>query len=269
MSRKSNQGTSLLDICVLTAGRVDLFNKCIDIILPVMKPEYSLYVFNNGSPSPEYTEAYKKIPDAKIKQTNQNIGYPAGANTVIRMGNSPLALFVSDDIYLDSTTIDTLLMRMDDPSIGICGLKLIFPKDSTDPNRPAGKVQHVGHAINIGAQIVHPLIGWSPENPKCCVSRDVISVTGACFIIRRKIYQLAGGFNESYGKGYFEDVDLCMTIKKLGHRVFIDTDATATHGVAETFKVRKDDPPPDLRHNYGIFQSRWGKYLQWTDYQFM
>jgi len=91
-------------------------------------------------------------------------------------------------------------------------------------------------------------------------------VTGACFIIRRQLFQKAGGFNEIYGSGYFEDADLCLTLRQMGQRVFIDTDAIATHGVAETFKIRKDDPLPDLRKNMGIFQQRHGKHIFWTEW---
>ena len=157
---------------------------------------------------------------------------------------------------------------MDEPLIGICGLKLTFPKDSNDPSRFVGKVQHVGHGVSIRGEIVHPLIGWSAENPKCNISRDVISVTGACFMVRRKLFREAGGFNEAYGRGYYEDADLCMTLRRMGHRVFIDTNATATHGVAETFKVRKNDTPPDLVKNSQIFSQRHGNMLLWSDVDF-
>jgi GT2 family glycosyltransferase len=185
------------------------------------------------------------------------------------MGSSPLVLFVSDDIFLHEGTIDVLLKRMDDPSIGLCGLKLLFPTDDTDPNRPAGKVQHVGHAINLRGEVVHPLIGWSANNPKCCVSRDVIAVTGACFIVRRKVFQAAGGFNDIYGRGYFEDIDLAFTIKSMGHRVFIDADAIATHGVAMTYIARKDDPKPDLNKNFGIFLQRWQGKQIWDEWKYL
>lgn len=159
---KDNQ--FLLDICILTAGRYDLLDKCLEHIIPEMRPEYSLNVFNNGYPSPQYTEIYKKYPQARTKQANQNIGFPGGANTAIRMGKAPLALFISDDIFIRPGTIDTLIRRMDDSTIALCGLKLLFPEGSTDPTRPAGKVQHVGHAINIRGEVVHPLMAWSAEN---------------------------------------------------------------------------------------------------------
>lgn len=258
----------ILDITILTAGRVDLFSKCVDSILPQMKDEYRILVVNNGYPSAQYEEVYKKLPEGSvIKRLNQNIGYGGGVNTIIKAGSSPLVLFISDDIFIHDGAIDQLLRTMDDPTIGICGYKFLFPLDSSDQLRPAGRVQHIGLAISVKGEVIHPLMGWSPNNPKCNISRDVPAVTGASFIVRRSVFNKAGGFSPVYGKGYYEDVDLCLTINSLGFRVYIDTKATAEHGVGQTFaSVPKEQVP--LQQNKQIFQSRWGERLQWSDWTF-
>jgi GT2 family glycosyltransferase len=153
---------------------------------------------------------------------------------------------------------------MGDPSIGICGYKLLFPDDSNDPNRPAGKVQHIGMASNIRGDMIHPLIGWSPDNPKCNVSREVLAVTGASFIVRRDIFQRVGGFDPIFGKGYYEDMDLCFKIRSAGKRVFVDTNAVATHGVGQTFK--SNEPPP-IQQNQQIFKLRWWNSMPWSEFE--
>ena len=56
----------ILDIAILTAGRVDLFEKCVDAILAEMRPNYKIHVCNNGHPSKEYEEAYKKLPQGSV-----------------------------------------------------------------------------------------------------------------------------------------------------------------------------------------------------------
>lgn len=263
---KNQFSVKVLDIAILTAGRVDLFDKCIDSILPQMKAEYRIHVYNNGEPSTEYEEVYGKLPkDSIVKRSNENRGYGYGANSAIKSGNAPLILFISDDIFLHEGAIDALLKRMEDKSIGICGYKFLFPADSSDPSRPAGKVQHVGQSTNIKGEIFHPLMGWSPENPKCNISRDVFSVTGASFMVRRDVFNRAGGFNSSYGLGYFEDVDLCLTIRSQGKRVFIETGAVADHGVGQTFKERKNDAPPPIQQNQAIFRSRQMKNIYWSE----
>lgn len=259
----------ILDIAILTAGRVDLFSKCVDAVLKEMRPEYKIYVCNNGSPSAEYEEIYKRLPDGSvIKRNNKREGFGVGANMAIKAGNAPLVLFVSDDVFIHSGTVSKLMETMKDPSIGVCGLKLLFPEDSTDPTRPAGKVQHIGIASNIRGNMVHPLIGWSPDNPKCCVSRDVLAVGGASFMVRRLSFQRAGGFDPIYGAGYFEDMELSMQIKASnpvgqGGRIYVNADATATHCVGGTFKNEKESP---IQQNSLIFKSRWMKYIPFSEW---
>jgi len=263
----NNYIRTILDISILTAGRSDLFGNCIDSVLDEMKPEYKIQVFNNGHPSSEYEEIYKKLPQgSSIKRTNQDGGFPIGANSAIRSGNAPLVLFVTDDIFLHSGTVEKLIRTMDDPTIGLCGLKLLFPEDSVDPSRPAGRVQHVGMAANIRGDMFHPLIGWTPEHPKCNISREVTAITGACFIIRRGLFNKVGGFDTVFGRGYYEDMDLAMKIRFLGNKVFVNTDAVAIHGVGQTYKDQQTPPP--IQQNQMIFKSRWLSQLVWDEWKF-
>lgn len=270
MSRKNKFTNTILDIVILTAGRVDLLEKCIDAILPQMKPEYRLHIYNNGAPSEEYERVYKNLPEHSVVYRQKlNLGFPGGANGAIKMGIAPLCLFVSDDIFLHDGAIETLIARMkSDDTIGLCGYKFIFPEDSNDPSRPAGRIQHVGQATNIRGEIVHPMIGWTSTNPKTCISRDVIGVTGASFIVRRQIFSKLGGFDLAFGKGYYEDIDLCLRIKSAGMRVFVETGAVATHGVGQTFAtVQRDSAPINLTQNQMLFKSRWLQGLPWTEFE--
>jgi GT2 family glycosyltransferase len=265
----SKNNKPILDIALITAGRSDLFERCVDAILPQMKDIYKIHVINNGHPSAHYEEIYKKLPEGSvIKRSNQNSGFGGGANSVIKSGSAPLVLFISDDIFIHEGVIDRLIRVMDDPTIGMSGYKFLFPKDSTDPNRPAGKVQHIGLGISVKGEVIHPCMGWSADNPKCNISRDVPAVTGASFIVRRSVFNKAGGFNPVYGKGYYEDVDLCMTITSLGFRVYIDTVSVAEHGVGQTFATVEDKSTIPMQQNRQIFQNRWLGQLQWSDWTF-
>jgi GT2 family glycosyltransferase len=268
MSRKNKKFTlTTLDIAILTAGRVDLLEKCIDAILPQMEVGYRIHVYNNGFPSDEYEQVYKKLPEhSNVSRNRQNTGFPGGANGAIKMGTAPLCLFISDDIFLHSGAIETLIARMkSDEQIALCGYKFLFTEDTNEPARPAGRVQHVGLATNIRGDIIHPMIGWTPENPKTNISRDVVGVTGASFIVRRDAFHRAGGFNSIYGMGYYEDVDLCLTLRSLGYKVFIDTNAVATHGVGQTFSTSQT-VKPNIQQNQTIFKSRWLQNLPWTEF---
>ncbi len=263
---------SLVDIALLTAGRIDpsIFRSCISAIKREMETvDSSFYVCRNGR-VPETQQAYDEIistvPNAHTKHQSEDAGFPRGANLAIRAGSSPLVLFISDDVILHEGTLQKLVKTMDNPEIALCGLKLTFPTNSTDKGRPAGRVQHIGHGIDIQGNITHPLMGWMPGNPKCCKSREVQSVTGATFMVRRIDFLKAGGFYEGYGKGYFEDVDLCLTLRSQGKKVWLNAEATADHHTGATF-VKKAEPMQPLEVNRMTLIQRKGNLMvndNWT-----
>lgn len=257
---------TLVDIALLTCGLVDVpvFENCASAIKTEMESIKSSFYANFNGMLPESKEPFTKIvntiENSKIRYGNPRTGFGEGANIAVRQGTSPLVLFISDDIILHKGTLEKLVRRMDDPEIGLCGLKLTFPKDSTDPNRPAGRVQHIGHAVDVSGEIVHPLMGWSPENPKCNVSREVQSVTGGVFMVRRNLFLKIGGFFPGYGLGYYEDVDLCFNIRRAGAKVFIDTSCTADHVTSASYI--KAGQPISMDTNKMLLRSRWAGSMQ-------
>ena len=50
------------------------------------------------------------------------------------------------------------------------------------------------------------------------VVQNVSAVTAACMMIRKEIYENAGGLDEKSFKVAFNDVDFCLRVEKLGYR---------------------------------------------------
>lgn len=257
-----------IDICVLTAGRFDLLKSCLDAIKEeIQDTPCNVYVLDNGSPSEElvtFKSLFEQPFITRVKRFNTNKGFPTGANAAIKMGTAPLVLFVSDDIVLQRGSIKSLIETMKDQTIGLCGLKLLFPKYSNDPSRPAGTVQHVGHTVNLRGEIVHPFLGWSATNPKTCISREMFSVTGATWMARRDILSRSGMYAEDYGLGYYEDVEMALHIRALGYKIWVDTNAIAEHFVGATFQKLG---PANFENNRSLFMSRNSQYITWTDWE--
>lgn len=262
----SNSPSPTVDICILTAGRYDMLAKCLNSVEREVKDvPANVYVFDNGGPG--LTDELKGGCIKEYKRVTRNRGYPGGANAVIGMGQAPLVLFVSDDVVLLEGALAHLVLTMQDKSIGICGLKLLFPSDGpSDPARPAGKIQHVGHSVSLAGTITHPFMSWSPNNPRVCVSQDVFSVTGAVFMVRREIFHKAGKFSEDYGLGYFEDVELCLHIKSLGFRIYLDAEAQGTHYVGATMANDAKAANDSIQKNQQIFMLRNQQYLRWDEF---
>lgn len=263
----------LLDVVITTAGRFDLLEQCLDALQKsVNAPPYKVTLIDNGSDSEERIKNSAIFDDEydipfETKRFPQNLGFPQAANEGAKMGSAPLIMFLSDDVLVKPDTLQRVFDAFADPQIGVMGIKLLFPEDSTQPNRPAGKVQHIGLCLNIRGEPIHPLVGWSPDHPKTMISQDVWAVTGACLTVRRELFDRAGKFDLKYGKGTYEDVTLCLRVRQLGFRIKMLADAIAYHHVGATIEKRKEGFP--LGQNLQLFRAEFGNsgLLTWNEYE--
>lgn len=266
---KKKETKSLLDVIMITGGRFDMLRKCLTA-LEAQKdaPPFGVILIDNATDNQERLrnkDLFEHPLVSNTKRLTQSIGFPAANNEAVNMGSAPLILLLNDDVTLEPDAIKQMVGTMDREEIGVVGAKLVFPENSS--RGPAGKVQHVGMGMTINGDINHPLIGWSPDNPKCCVSREVFAVTGACMMTRRNLWKKAGGFYEGYGLGTWEEVDYQRSVKTLGKSIWINADAKGTHYVGATVEKKQIGYP--LQQNAMIFRARWAQsgFFEWTDYK--
>jgi O-antigen biosynthesis protein len=285
MSRKNRQPKSVsrspvIDVVITTAGRFDMLEKCLDALyLEAQTTPLSIILIDNNSVMSErvqFSHLFQYHPEKDpmqhvtfyTKRLAQNTGFPQSNNDGARMGHAQLILFLNDDVELHEGSLAKIVESFKDQTVAVVGIKLLFPPNSTSPIRPAGKVQHIGIALNIRGEPIHPLVSWSPDHPKTNVLRDAWAVTGACLTVRRQLFQKAGGFDTVYGMGTYEDADLCLKMRQGGFRVYVQTGATAYHYAGATQEKKRWGYP--LQMNLQIFQSRWGAsgFLVWDEYSY-
>jgi len=200
-----------------------------------------------------------------VHRSNENVGFPKACNTGASRGKASLVFFLNSDVTLEPNSVKSMVKRFQDPEVGIVGMKLLFPEDGIDSNRPPGKIQHVGLALDIKGMFQHIFMSWSKENPKIDELFEVPSVTGAAMMVRKKFWLRSGGFFEGYGIGTFEDVDLCYVAKDAGYKVIVDVDAVGYHftnATASHYKI-----PYPLQENRQLFLQRWGNKLQYDEWK--
>jgi GT2 family glycosyltransferase len=185
------------------------------------------------------------------------MGYGGTLNRAAKSAKAPYLAIVTDDVEINPDYFDNLVEVMKDETIGIVGARLLFPENSTSPNRPAGKIQHVGLAMDIRGNVVHPLIGWSSDNPKTKISREVFAVTGALFTIRTRLFKAVRGFNPAYGLGYYEDVDMCLAVRQLGFRIWLDANIGGIHYTNASSEKNPSLFGNSYQQNAMTFRAKW------------
>jgi len=261
---------TLLDIIIPVYNRFDLLKKCLEAIPKALgELTYQIIIVDNGSDREIADKFYSNYPFVKIIRNKENLGFPKACNKGFNRGVSPLVFFLNDDVMLEPSSIVQLVKNMDDPKVGVVGMKLIFPENTDLPsdevNRPKGTVQHVGLTTNIRGDFPHILLGWNPNNPRVNAIREITAVTGAALLTRRNLFLRVGRFFEGYGMGTWEDIDLCFAIRDMGYSIIVDVNAVGYHytgATAVTYKVQYPIIP-----NKMLFLQRWGRKLTWDEWK--
>jgi GT2 family glycosyltransferase len=262
---------SLIDIIIPVLDNIELLMNCL-ISIPdaVNDVSYQIIVVDNGS-EPERIKYYRDFGKDKFKdkfhvlEQHKNTGFPAACNRGARFGYSPLLFFLNDDVKLYPNSIDKLVRVMDDPTVGAVGMKLLFPLDSKDPKRPAGKIQHVGLSTNIKGDFIHNFVGWSPDNPRVLRIKESYAITGAAMMTRKNLFQKTKGFDEAFGIGTYEDVFYCLLLREMGYNIRIEQEAIGEHYVGATAMDKKIQYP--LQHNQTLLHERMGNKLLYTEWE--
>jgi GT2 family glycosyltransferase len=198
---------------------------------------------------------------------DQNKGYPGAANYGASRGNAPLILMLTSDVVLQPAALHHMVKEMDEKEVGVVGLKLLFPtKDS--PHGPAGSVQHAGLAFDIRGKPFHIFIGWRPDNPRVNQRREMSAVTGACFLTRRSLWTQIGGFWEGYGRGTFEDVEYCFSVRRAGAKVLYCPLAVGYHLVSGSRLAGANQAGFALPINESHWRGRCHDMLAWDEFRY-
>lgn len=284
-----------VDIVIPIHGQAELLRRCLESLsLAALQTPYQLILVDDASPEAErpaldllYTEY--RARNAKIHQNKgENQGFAWACNMGASLGNAPNILFLNSDCILDPSAIDEMIATLynppppfgigldDDSPVGIVGAKLRFPDDSTDPGRPAGKIQHAGISFDMNGNPFHIHIGWDMEHLTVRAPACVQAVTGACLMIRRDLWskiwamyrnngeQTNGAFHNGYGLGTYEDIELCFASRQLGYNVVFAPSATGVHYVGASVLATGQEYP--LNRNMGLFKARWGSLVVWDEF---
>lgn len=169
-------------------------------------------------------------------------------NQGILASKGEFVLLLNDDIEADTPDwLGRMAAHLRVPSVGAVGATLLYP------NRT---IQHVGIVID-DARPLHPFVGQRLEdvaNHNGDVARDVISVTAACLLARRRDLMTVGGMSEMFPLS-FGDVDLCLKLRRLGLRVIVEPAAQLTHfeSISREPHIRKQE--------WDRYVHRWGEVI--------
>jgi ADP-heptose:LPS heptosyltransferase/GT2 family glycosyltransferase len=144
-------------------------------------------------------------------------------------------LFLNDDIEItDPDWLHRLIAHAQLPEIGVVGPQLLYPD---------GRVQHAG--VFLANRVGRHAFRFYPKDAPgafglALTQRNVISVTGACMLMRREVFDRLGGFDEMHPV-VNNDLDFCLRVQRAGWRVLYTPQVSLVHHEMVSRSKLRDD----------------------------
>ena len=171
-----------------------------------------IYIIDNKSSDNSIDLISKNYPEINIIELNSNHGYAEGYNEGVKLITEDVIIFLNNDaVFLDKQSYNEIYKTFnsnDDISIA---QPRIIDYDNHDKYEYAGAsggyIDLLGYPFCRGR-----IINNIEYAEKYRTTREIFWASGACFVIRRKIFNKLNGFDNDFFC-HMEEIDLCWRLK--------------------------------------------------------
>jgi GT2 family glycosyltransferase len=231
-----------VSIIIPTKNAISLIKKCIDSVREFTNyPNYEIVVINNASDDPQFLDYIRKEESEgriKVLHYDKPFNHSEMNNIAVDSVDSEFVLFMNNDIEIISKQwLEQLVcVAQLDKSIAVAGGLLLYPNN---------RVQHGG--------IIFGLVGTAGHAHKYTHSglpgylgrlhtlQEVSGITAALALVRRSSFADVGGFDSNRYPTLYNDVDLCIRLRKNGFRCIYNPMIRAIHYESKTRAIAPNE----------------------------
>lgn len=259
------KGEPLISIMIPNKDHVADIKKCIDSIFELTSyRKFEIVIIENGSTEAEtfaYYEKLREYGNIQVVEWSGSFNFSAINNFGFKYTHGEYVLMLNNDIVVITPDwLQEMLMFAQRKDVGAVGAMLYYPDDT---------IQHAGVIVGLGGVAGHSHKEFKKDEVgfmyRAAIAQNLSAVTAACMMVPRKVYEKMHGLDELFEVA-FNDVDLCMRIRKAGYLIVFTPYAelyhfeSKTRGFEDTAVKRKRFENEVLR-----FKDRWKAELEAGD----
>ena len=199
------------------------------------------------------------IKNIVVIRNEKNLEFLHNCNHAATYAKGKYILFLNNDTEVKPAWLSSMVDLMEkDDTIGMVGSKLIYPN---------GKLQEAGAIIWKDASGWNFGLNQDPGAPEFNYVKEADYISGASIVLRTKLWNEIGGFDERYTPAYCEDSDLAFEIRKHGYKVVYQPLSEVihfegyTHGTDKNEGIKGNEIKAYQKLNNEKFKEKWRKIL--------
>ncbi len=200
-------------------------------------------VVDNGSVDRTCEIVKQDFPDVTLIRNEKNLGFAAANNIAAVRARGEYILFLNPDMRVLKGSLDTIVSWMHEhKDVGLVSCKLVDSHRNLNKEALPRRLPRLRDMLAMILKIPHVyekvLDHYMMKDFNAEKEQEVDSVRGSFMLIRKEILDTLGfAFDPRYFI-WFEDVDLCREVKKLGYRVMYTPTISCVDYVGQSFKKR-------------------------------
>ena len=218
------------------------------------KINFEIIVADDAS-TDDTAEVLKSIANIRYFRNDENLGFLRNCNRALEMVQGKYTLYLNNDVQVTAGWLEALLNTFEIyPNAGVVGPKFIYP---------SGHLQEAGGAFMPDGSTTMIGLDNDPSLPGFNYLRQVDYVSGACLIIPTSLVREIGGFSEEFLPCYYEDSDLCLSVRAAGYEVYYNPDAVIIHHLSKTTANESNEFKMScIAKNVATLQQKWCSSLE-------
>ncbi|WP_415184795.1 glycosyltransferase family 2 protein [Phaeovulum sp.] len=259
-----------LSIIVVSYNTADVTLECLrSVYRETCQTSFELIVVDNNSPDGSAKAIAAEFPDLTLIARPDNLGFGGANNLAAGQASGEYLLLLNPDTVVLRGAIDTLMrFARETPKAGIWGGRTLFADGSLNATSCWRDMSLWGtFCWAVGLTRLWPRSpifnydaygGWRRDTV-----REVDTVTGCFFLIRRSAWQALGGFDPAFFM-YGEEADLCVRARRRGARPMVTPEAEIIHygGLSDTVRAAKMQRL--IRAKITLASRHWGPIRLWS-----
>lgn len=233
-------------IIIINYNGKTITKNCLDSLFSSLpKGQCEIIVVDNASKDSSIKYLYSLYGNKiKIISNDLNLGFAQANNQAARIAQGDYLFFLNNDTIIKDDILPPLEEYLKNEKIGVLSPRLVL-EDGSCQEYSYGRFPNL-YRLFFG-------------NKKVSERDEIDWVSGAAMIVKQDVFARAGGFDERFFM-YFEDVDLCSRIKKLGYEAAVAFDAKVVHLGGRSLKQAKDRKK-NYRKSQDYFYKKYYGYL--------